>query len=147
VNDQIIEVDGRPLYGYNNLQAVDLLRSTGKLVKLKLARYLKGHKLETNIVSPREPESLNQEPRLSHFNAFNNSNEPHSYMSGSTVIQISDNHAFDVNANQISTNTSSKKDVMNKWSQIVGPQFDIIVSYSPYNRRFVFIVLTSIIGG
>ncbi|XP_028966399.1 patj homolog [Galendromus occidentalis] len=42
VNDQVIEVDGRPLQGYSNHQAVELLRSTGKVVKLRLARYLRG---------------------------------------------------------------------------------------------------------
>ncbi|OQR78051.1 patj-like, partial [Tropilaelaps mercedesae] len=42
VNDQVIEVDGRPLQGYTNHQAVELLRSTGKVVKLRLARYLRG---------------------------------------------------------------------------------------------------------
>ena len=31
VNDQVIEVDGRPLQGYSNHQAVELLRSTGKV--------------------------------------------------------------------------------------------------------------------
>ncbi|XP_022686830.1 patj homolog isoform X2 [Varroa jacobsoni] len=42
INDQVIEVDGRPLQGYTNHQAVELLRSTGKVVKLRLARYLRG---------------------------------------------------------------------------------------------------------
>ncbi|KAL3256676.1 hypothetical protein MRX96_017132 [Rhipicephalus microplus] len=42
VNDQIIEVDGRPLHGYTNHQAVEVLRSTGKCVKLRLARHLRG---------------------------------------------------------------------------------------------------------
>ncbi|XP_037528743.1 multiple PDZ domain protein isoform X1 [Rhipicephalus sanguineus] len=42
VNDQIIEVDGRPLQGYTNHQAVEVLRSTGKCVKLRLARHLRG---------------------------------------------------------------------------------------------------------
>ncbi|KAK8777544.1 hypothetical protein V5799_029111 [Amblyomma americanum] len=42
VNDQIIEVDGRSLQGYTNHQAVEVLRSTGKCVKLRLARHLRG---------------------------------------------------------------------------------------------------------
>ncbi|CAN8004332.1 unnamed protein product [Ixodes hexagonus] len=44
VNDQIIEVDGRALQGYTNHQAVEVLRSTGRCVKLRLARYLRGAK-------------------------------------------------------------------------------------------------------
>ncbi|XP_064477529.1 multiple PDZ domain protein-like isoform X2 [Ornithodoros turicata] len=46
VNDQIIEVDGRPLQGYTNHQAVEVLRGTGKCVKLRLARYLRGVKYD-----------------------------------------------------------------------------------------------------
>lgn len=46
VNDQIIEVDGRSLYGYTNHEAVEVLRSAGKVVKLRLARYLRGTKFE-----------------------------------------------------------------------------------------------------
>ncbi|GFY15321.1 patj homolog [Trichonephila clavipes] len=46
VNDQIIEVDGRPLHGYTNHDAVEVLRSTGKSVKLRLARYLRGAKYQ-----------------------------------------------------------------------------------------------------
>lgn len=52
VNDQIIEVDGRPLQGYTNHQAVEVLRSTGKAVKLRLARHLRGlryHQLQQAI--------------------------------------------------------------------------------------------------
>ena len=39
VNDQIIEVDGRSIQGYTNQQAVEMLRSTGRTVRLKLIRY------------------------------------------------------------------------------------------------------------
>jgi C-terminal processing protease CtpA/Prc len=46
VNDQIIEVDGQSLTGYNNHRAVELLRSTGNRVILTLARYLRGPKYE-----------------------------------------------------------------------------------------------------
>ncbi len=46
VNDQIVEVDGRSIQGYTNQQAVEMLRSTGKTVKLKLVRYVHGLKFE-----------------------------------------------------------------------------------------------------
>ena len=46
VNDQIIEVDGRSIQGYTNQQAVEMLRSTGKTVRLKLIRYVRGFKYE-----------------------------------------------------------------------------------------------------
>ncbi|KAI8509777.1 hypothetical protein Bbelb_122050 [Branchiostoma belcheri] len=44
VNDQIVEVDGRSLQGFSNHQAVEVLRSTGQVVHLKLARYKDGPK-------------------------------------------------------------------------------------------------------
>ena len=44
INDQIISVDGQSLQGFSNHQAVDVLRQTGKIVRLKLARYKKGPK-------------------------------------------------------------------------------------------------------
>ena len=46
VNDQIVEVDGLSLQGYSNQQAVEMLRSTGRVVKLKLVRYVHGLKFE-----------------------------------------------------------------------------------------------------
>ena len=46
VNDQIIEVDGRSIQGYTNQQAVEMLRSTGQVVRLKLIRYVHGFKFE-----------------------------------------------------------------------------------------------------
>lgn len=44
LNDQIIEVDGKSLLEFTNHEAVEVLRKTGKVVKIKLARYLKGDK-------------------------------------------------------------------------------------------------------
>ncbi|TRY75653.1 hypothetical protein TCAL_00503 [Tigriopus californicus] len=46
VNDQIIEVDGKSIQGFNNQQAVEMLRSTGQTVRLKLVRYVHGLKFE-----------------------------------------------------------------------------------------------------
>lgn len=46
VNDRIIEVDGQSLQGFSNHQAVDVLKSSGNIVKLVLERYLRGLKFE-----------------------------------------------------------------------------------------------------
>lgn len=46
VNDRIVEVDGQSLQGYSNLQAVEVLRNCGNVVKLCLERYLHGPKYE-----------------------------------------------------------------------------------------------------
>lgn len=40
------QVDSQPLEGFNNMQAVEVLRNTGKLVRLKLARYNHGARYE-----------------------------------------------------------------------------------------------------
>lgn len=40
------QVDGQSLRGFNNHQAVEVLRSTGQIVKLTLARYLRGPKYD-----------------------------------------------------------------------------------------------------
>lgn len=135
VNDQIIEVDGRPLYGYNNLQAVDLLRNTGKIVKLKLARYLKGDKLEpTNLETP---ELQDAAANVTH-NGF--SLDETRYLNGSTVIQINnDKSGFDGNIPQLN-NLPSSEDVIHKWSQIVGSHFDIIVIVCRQLTRIVCLI-------
>lgn len=46
VNDRIVEVDGTSLQGYSNLQAVEVLRNSGNVVRLCLERYLHGPKYE-----------------------------------------------------------------------------------------------------
>lgn len=46
VNDQIVQVDGQSLSGLSNHAAVDVLRATGQVVRLRLARYLRGPKYE-----------------------------------------------------------------------------------------------------
>lgn len=40
------QVDGQSLRGFNNHQAVEVLRNTGQVVKLTLARYLRGPKFD-----------------------------------------------------------------------------------------------------
>lgn len=46
VNDRIVEVDGQSLQGYSNIQAVEVLRNCGSVVRLCLERYLHGPKYE-----------------------------------------------------------------------------------------------------
>lgn len=41
-----LQVDGQPLQGFSNIQAVDVLRNTGQEVNLKVARYQHGAKFE-----------------------------------------------------------------------------------------------------
>ncbi|GFS21988.1 multiple PDZ domain protein [Elysia marginata] len=46
VNDQIIEVDGNSLQGFSNHQAVEVLRNTSQMVRLKLVRFRHGPKYD-----------------------------------------------------------------------------------------------------
>ncbi|XP_056019674.1 multiple PDZ domain protein-like isoform X4 [Ostrea edulis] len=46
VNDQIIKVDNQHLQGFTNHQAVEVLRNTGQMVHLQLARFQHGPKYE-----------------------------------------------------------------------------------------------------
>lgn len=70
VNDRIVEVDGQSLQGYSNLQAVEVLRNSGNVVKLCLERYLRGPKFEqlqqaiaASELKPSTPSSPPQPPR------------------------------------------------------------------------------------
>ncbi len=63
VNDQIIEVDGASLAGVSNQQAVEILKQTENVVRLKIVRYLRGLKFEelragisaANVATPTAP--------------------------------------------------------------------------------------------
>jgi multiple PDZ domain protein len=70
VNDRIVEVDGQSLQGYTNLQAVEVLRNCGNVVKLCLERYLHGPKYEqlqqaiaASEIKPPTPSSPTEVPR------------------------------------------------------------------------------------
>ncbi|XP_053394216.1 multiple PDZ domain protein-like isoform X9 [Mercenaria mercenaria] len=62
VNDQIIEVDGQPLQGFSNHDAVEVLRNTGQVVHLKLARYQHGAKFEKLQQYLAQPQMYVQQP-------------------------------------------------------------------------------------
>lgn len=105
VNDQIIEVDGHSLYGYNNLQAVDLLRNTGRIVKLKLSRLIKQNSESGSIAKPSQARA-------------NSSDSSCNKGSGATVIPIVNDSIKD----------RATMELVEKWAQIIGPEFDIIVA-------------------
>ena len=83
----IFQVDNIQLAGYTNQEAVEILKSTGKVVKLSIVRYLRGLKFEelqegitqANVATPTSPypqtpatpgstdENLLNDEGLSHF--------------------------------------------------------------------------------
>lgn len=121
VNDQIIEVDGQSLYRYNNMQAVDLLRSTSTKVKLKLARYMKGNKydkINEGVISANDTNFMAANTTAVGAVAMSQTN-------GATVIKI--NHSS-FNSPQPINNIRSKSEAVEFWSKIVGLEYEIIVS-------------------
>jgi hypothetical protein len=46
ITNCILQVDDQSLQGFTNHQAVEVLRNTGQMVHLKLARYQRGPKFE-----------------------------------------------------------------------------------------------------
>ncbi|XP_076355047.1 multiple PDZ domain protein-like isoform X4 [Tachypleus tridentatus] len=129
VNDQIIEVDGRPLHGYTNHQAVEVLRNTGKVVKLRLARYLRGAKYEEIQQAVASGElSTPVPPPAPVITQYSNSS-PYEVISainsevdiGDISILINDDYTGSLDA-------GTEAVIKAKWNKIMGPGFDIVVA-------------------
>ncbi|XP_054162710.1 multiple PDZ domain protein-like isoform X2 [Oppia nitens] len=122
INDQIIEVDGRSLYGYTNHQAVDVLRSTGKVVKLRLARYLRGSKyeqLQQAIANPDIPAPYYTPPGATVIHVYDHSTDAiQNNQNGSAVSNDSNNKIVQ----------KSDEELINKWQTIIGSNFDIVIA-------------------
>ena len=129
-------MDGRSLYGYTNHQAVEVLRNTAKIVKLRLARYLRGSKyeqLQQAIATPDPPSPYYSQS-----------------IPGSTVIQIYDQSSESVdrqtiegldsiNEIEFGNQLQSNDELRTKWEDIVGPNFEIVVRI--INKTFVLICI------
>ena len=65
-----LQVDGTPLQGYSNHETVELLKNTGQVVRLKLARYVSGPKYDqlkqaiarTEMTAPGAPAGAPEPP-------------------------------------------------------------------------------------
>ena len=65
INDRIVAVDGKPLSGVTNHQAVEILRNTDIAVKLTLERFLRGRKyehLQVALIDTKESKQLSLPP-------------------------------------------------------------------------------------
>lgn len=127
-------MDGKSLHGYTNSEAVDLLRKTQKVVKLKLAR-LKGSQamLDDDYEVPSvvaEVSSSANHPSHTRFGSNSIISAQPRYMNGSTVIEVN-------NGNSAFGGTSSVAEAIAKWEPIIGPQHDIIVSV------FIYLIFVS----
>jgi C-terminal processing protease CtpA/Prc len=138
VNDQIIEVDGRSIQGYTNQQAVEMLRSTGQVVRLKLIRYVHGFKfeqLQQAIANSQQPQQQKQDNQAGMIRTD-------SVISEEASVDISNS----AKSNEKEANSGKdilmeveetfegeldpviEKGLITHWSKIMGPQYEIAVA-------------------
>ena len=154
VNDQIVEVDGNSIQGYTNQQAVEMLRSTGKTVKLKLVRYVHGLKFEqlqqaiansqsnSQVTTPskagsplhtitKAPEVKQETKAVTHSQpaptAANVMIRTDSVVSKDDTDKAAESVEADSDYEGELSETKEQKLIV-KWSEIMGPTFQIIVA-------------------
>ncbi|XP_064625548.1 multiple PDZ domain protein-like isoform X16 [Lineus longissimus] len=116
VNDQIIAVDDQSLDGFTNHQAVEVLKKTDLVVKLKLARYHRGPKYE----------------QLQHYTAqaslapsFNGDDELDATAGNVNLDDIDLLSGEDFSGDlDLDLELSLKA----KWQEIIGDEYDIVVA-------------------
>ncbi|CAH1153618.1 unnamed protein product [Phaedon cochleariae] len=127
VNDRIVEVDGISLQGYTNLQAVEVLRNCGNVVKLCLERYLHGPKYEqlqqaiaASEIKPASPPDvpryLKEEGSLNLNGETNRESHAHNDIFNSLIKKIEP--VIPVNEELLRT----------KWEKVMGPDTEIIIA-------------------
>ena len=130
VHDQIVEVDGRSIQGYTNQQAVEMLRSTGKTVRLKLYRYVRGLKFEqlqqaianSQANSPIAPSQamIRTDSVVSEEASIIKDDE-------TEAAETEDDEVLEINyEGEISAETEA--DLIGEWSEIMGSSHEIVVA-------------------
>ncbi|XP_015174263.1 PREDICTED: uncharacterized protein LOC107065261 isoform X4 [Polistes dominula] len=154
INDRIVEVDGHSLQGYSNHEAVEVLRSTGQIVKLCLERYLRGPKyeqLQQAIAASELRLPQPSSPSITSLPSFPISadgettteiepeGESHTTVD-SAILQEADHEStteeFDeaTNVEALLSDPSSeltpqiRAAIKSKWQKIVGPDTEIVVA-------------------
>lgn len=149
VNDQIIEVDGRSLYGYTNHEAVEVLRSAGKVVKLRLARYLRGTKFEQlqQAIASTDIATASKCPRLDHqthpesrsgsiqMKSVSSTMEDDMKRSSTELVEVQPIHRseeeIDKEIAEIEILPPPPQYLLqNEWTQRIGNEFIVVVSFS-----------------
>lgn len=107
---------------------MEVLRNTGKIVKLRLARYLRGSKFEQlqqaianpDLPVPFYPQST---PGATVIQIFDQSTDPSGsgqpFTSSFSEISVKDN---------TNLNGESTEELIKKWEKIMGQNYDIVVS-------------------
>lgn len=120
VNDRIVEVDGQSLQGYSNIQAVEVLRNCGNVVKLCLERYLHGPKYEQLQQAIAASETKPPSP-------LNSSRYPKE--DGSLPIGGDEpRDLFNDTIKKEDPPVFTDEQLQEKWSRIMGPGIEIVVA-------------------
>ncbi|XP_025414266.1 multiple PDZ domain protein-like isoform X4 [Sipha flava] len=149
VNDRIVEVDGTSLQGFTNHEAVEVLRSTGQIVTLRLERYLRGPKFEQLQVAIAASEmkpstnsataspSIMSLPRFPITDGESTAEIEVEGESGATVEadvldEVEDEIIEDTDSAENSSfdgelKPETLKKIKNKWNEIVGNNVEIVV--------------------
>ncbi|XP_045481245.1 patj homolog [Harmonia axyridis] len=130
VNDRIVEVDGQSLQGYSNIQAVEVLRNCGSVVRLCLERYLHGPKYEqlqqAIAASEIKPSMSPSPPEVPRFP----SSEDYFGRSSGLGSMESKFSSFPRSLDNIDNSPKlTEKEIIAKWQKIVGHETKIIVAY------------------
>ena len=128
VHDQIVEVDGYSIQGYTNQQAVEMLRSTGKTVKLKLYRYVRGLKFEQ--LQQAIANSQTNSPKTNATDISGSAPTAAGMVRTDSVISeepSEDEKTPPLNfEGEISAETEAA--LVKEWTDILGPAFEVVVA-------------------
>ena len=145
VNDQIVEVDDLSLQGYSNQQAVEMLRSTGRVVRLKLVRYVHGLKFEqlqqaiassnsTTPVTPVSGSSDHAEPGSSSSPSKPSIPPPRPPQRSDSLLAEDMSQASSVTTESVresyegEISAQVEAALIGQWQKTLGGEFDVIVA-------------------
>lgn len=142
VNDRIVEVDDRSLQGYTNLQAVEVLRSSGNVVKLCLERYLHGPKFEqlqqAIAASELKPAITSSPPRVPRF-PLTEEGDYTDDMVDEEPVETKNDHLGYLKQKQseiTELTVAIEEAIKAKWLKIMGPDTDIVIAQlTKYGER------------
>ncbi|KAF5280955.1 hypothetical protein FQA39_LY17914 [Lamprigera yunnana] len=143
VNDRIVEVDGRSLQGYTNLQAVEVLRSSGNIVKLCLERYLHGPKFEqlqqAIAASELKPSTSSSPPRVPRFPLTEEGNYKDDIIVDEEPVETKNDHVGFLKQKQLEITdltTAIEEVIRSKWLKIMGWDTEIVIAQlTKYGER------------
>ncbi|ODM96114.1 Multiple PDZ domain protein [Orchesella cincta] len=142
INDRIVEVDGQSLQGFNNHEAVEVLRKTGPIVMLKLERYHHGSKYE-QVSSPAvvDNEELAITPGIGEEDedeAEEDEEEEEEEEDEELIVETTTTRNEDMDLEDLELLIDTRYEgeilatveaaIMAKWSKIMGQEVEVVVS-------------------